>query len=78
MKHCKHCPMCTHLASALDRVTAENARLVQACEALLANRDAEALAERRRIAAWVNNQGLLEDTYDLAKAIRKGKHMEEQ
>lgn len=29
-----------HLAAALDRVTAENARLVQACDALLAERAA--------------------------------------
>lgn len=46
-----------HLAAALDRVTAENARLVQVCEALWATRDAEALAERERIATWMQEQG---------------------
>ncbi len=46
-----------HLAAALDRVTAENARLVQSCEALVADRDAAALAERERIAEWMQEQG---------------------
>lgn len=68
MKHCKHCPVCTHLASALDRVTAENARLVQACEALLADRGAEALAERARIAAHAletqTQYAEMHDSYD--------------
>lgn len=46
-----------HLAAALDRVTQENARLVQVCEALVADRDAEALAEREKIVAWLQLQG---------------------